>query len=205
VAGTGGVVGTGGVAVTGGVAGTGGVAAIGGLASISGGTGTGGTAATGGLASTSGGTGTGGVSSGGGAVGAGGASSGGVAGSDGSGGQSARTVSYVRDIQPIWDAYCVECHGLQPPKLAAPGSRLALDGKSRFPECNDAPFVVAGQPEQSFLYFKLTRLSEQPLHAACERWMPAAWNGTRDTPLIEIDPDPVTLIRQWILEGAHAD
>jgi hypothetical protein len=128
-----------------------------------------------------------------------------VAGSDGSGGQIARTVSYVRDIQPIWDAYCVRCHGLQTPKLAAPGSRLALDGKSRFPECNPAPFVVAGQPEQSFLYFKLTRLSEQPLDAACERWMPAAWNGTRDTPLVEIDPEAVTLIRQWILEGAHAD
>jgi hypothetical protein len=129
----------------------------------------------------------------------------GAAGSGGSGGQSARTISYVRDIQPIWDAYCVECHGIQSPKLAAPGSRLALEGKSRFPECNPAPFVVAGQPEKSFLYFKLTRLSEQTLDPACERWMPAAWNGTRDTPLVEIDPDAVTLIRQWIQEGAAAD
>ena len=48
-------------------------------------------------------------------------------------------------------------------------------------------------------------MTELSLDAACERWMPADWNATRDTPLVEIDPEAVTLIRQWIVEGAHAD
>jgi hypothetical protein len=67
------------------------------------------------------------------------------------------------------------------------------------------PFVVAGEPEQSFLYFKLTRTSAVTLDKRCERWMPAAWEQSTDVPLIDIDPDAVARVRQWILEGARAD
>jgi len=121
------------------------------------------------------------------------------------GGETSITISYRRDIQPIWNEYCTRCHGIQSPKLEAPDSRNNLDASSRFPECRNAPFVVPGEPDKSFLYFKLTRMTDVPLDPACERWMPADWGGMRDVPLIEIDPDAVARVRQWILEGARAD
>jgi hypothetical protein len=119
-------------------------------------------------------------------------------------GQPAPTISYARDIQPIWDRHCNRCHNFHTPHLTAPGSRQNLDAASWRTCTNDehAPFIVPGHPEQSFLYYKITGTFAAPIIArGCDRLMPADQNG-RDIPLIEVDPDAVERIRTWIAEGA---
>ena len=117
----------------------------------------------------------------------------------------ASTLSYARDIQPIWDEYCSRCHFRPVPALELSAERSWQDlssGVSNWSECG--AFVVPGQPEQSLLYFKLTGMAAPgtEIDPDCARPMPADWEGQGDTPLREIDPAAVERVRAWILAGA---
>ncbi len=118
-------------------------------------------------------------------------------------------VDYRRDVQPIWDQYCNRCHNFFTPHLVAREAGSDLEMRSWY-KCNQgsdhAAFVVPGDPEASFLYYKLT--GEVPerywTEEACNRLMPADFNGG-DTPLIQIDPVAVDTVRRWIEQGAQRD
>jgi hypothetical protein len=125
-------------------------------------------------------------------------------------GPAASPVEYARDVQPIWDRWCVGCHPPQTPLLDVEQSPRWLMGGSRF-ECvrggERARFVVPGDPAASFLMYKITgENAEQFLGSeeGCDRWMPADWFG-EDTPLVEIDPSAVDTIQLWIELGAEFD
>ncbi len=115
-------------------------------------------------------------------------------------------VSYRRDVQPIWDQWCLGCHNFHTPHLGAAESAVDLSGQSWF-KCNQgtehATFIVPGDPVSSFLMYKLT--GDNPNHywdrEACDRLMPADQLG-EDTPLVQLDPGAVETVRLWIEQGA---
>ncbi len=99
------------------------------------------------------------------------------------------TVSFVTDIQPIFDLHCVGCHGLDGNAgldLRAGFSRASLVGVTASEI--DMPRVDPGQPQTSWLYLKLT--------GAQTVGDPMPFGGF---PLPEATLD---LVEQWIVEGA---
>lgn len=119
------------------------------------------------------------------------------------------TISYRRDVQPVWDAWCIGCHNFHTPHLVAAESAADLAGHSWF-NCNQgtdrARFVVPGDPASSFLLYKLTGDNTNGYwdREACDRLMPADQNGV-DVPLIQLDPAAVAKVRLWIEQGAVFD
>jgi hypothetical protein len=99
------------------------------------------------------------------------------------------TVSFVTDIQPIFDLNCVGCHGLD--------GNAGLDLRAGFSHASlvevtatetDMPRVDPGQPLTSWLYLKLT--GAQTVGDP----MPS---GSFPLPAATVD-----LVEQWIVEGA---
>lgn len=119
---------------------------------------------------------------------------------------TAELVHYRRDVQPIWDRWCIGCHNFHTPHLVQTESASDLQGRSWF-KCNQgeehAPFIVPGDPARSFLVYKLT--GDNPDHywdrEACDRLMPADQGG-EDIPLVQLDPDAVETVKRWIEQGA---
>ncbi len=87
------------------------------------------------------------------------------------------TVRYGRDVQPIFDANCVRCHG------GVAGLWLTDYERTILGSIN-GPVVVAGSPEASPLYTYVR-----------DGLMPP------DAP--PLPPEAVERIRRWIEEGAH--
>ena len=117
-----------------------------------------------------------------------------------------QTVSYRDHIQPIWDQWCTRCHNFHTPHLGAAESARDLAGLS-WAKCDGetkARFVVPFEPERSYLLFKLTGENTNNYVAGCGRPMPADQMGVA-RPLVQLDPDAVATIRQWIEEGAEFD
>jgi hypothetical protein len=115
-------------------------------------------------------------------------------------------VSYRRDVQPIWDRWCIGCHDFHEPQLVATMSAQELMGESWW-KCDGetrARFVTPGDPARSYLLYKLTGENTNNYAAECHRPMPANHEG-KDTPLVLLDPEAVATIRQWIEEGASFD
>src|SRR5262245_33732878 len=102
----------------------------------------------------------------------------------------ARTLSYSNDIQPIWDEHCNQCHSERAPLLTRGKSYTALTkGKTqaRCASTGQVPYVVPGEPAQSFLFYKLTgEAAFSVSDAECKRPMPANPKGG-GTPLAQID------------------
>ncbi|MBE0566834.1 MAG: hypothetical protein IH621_12790, partial [Krumholzibacteria bacterium] len=103
------------------------------------------------------------------------------------GGGGPVAVSYAADVQPIWNASCVGCHGgTAGLELAAPGSRAALVGvaSTNWP----GQRVVPGDPDASVLYRKLTG---------------DGGVGDRMPQGGALDAADIETVRRWIAEGAH--
>jgi hypothetical protein len=100
------------------------------------------------------------------------------------------TPSYANDVQPIWTARCVSCHGATNPDgqltLVAGSSLAALD-QNMVGACSGKKRVMAGDPSASGLMDKLTGMT-------CGSRMPEGAN-----PLSAGD---LVLIESWILRGA---
>jgi WD40 repeat protein len=99
----------------------------------------------------------------------------------------AATVSYFRDVRPIFQVHCLGCH--QPAKamgefVMTNFQNLAKGGES------EQPAVVPGKPEESHLLALVT-----PADGKAE--MP------KDKP--PLADDQIKKIRQWIAEGAQDD
>lgn len=102
------------------------------------------------------------------------------------------TVSFVKDVQPLFDVHCVECHGSE-----ANGG-LDLRGPQSYDDLvdveasgYDAVRVLPGQPDASVLYVKVSTDGQfgdrMPLGGPY------------------LDPEETDLLRQWIAQGAQPD
>ena len=89
------------------------------------------------------------------------------------------TVSYSKDIQPLWDQDCISCHkaGATAPDLTSANSYAALTNSSKY--------VVAGNASTSLVY-KLMIGTASPL-------MPP--NG-------KISDSKLAILEKWINAGA---
>ncbi len=106
------------------------------------------------------------------------------------------TVSYVRDVQPIWDARCNGCHNATTPagglSLVGPASRAAMVGVAT--GCNPTlARVRPGDPAGSSLWRKL---ADDP--TKCLNVMPPAVVGG----LKGLAPAEFAKVETWIREGA---
>lgn len=110
-----------------------------------------------------------------------------VAGLVGFGASEARTedkVDFARDIQPILQKSCVECHGPEKAK-----GKLRLDSKeAAFKPGKDGVVIVTGKADTSDLYRRIT------LPAGNDDVMP-----NKGDVLTKVQTD---LIRDWINQGA---
>lgn len=116
----------------------------------------------------------------------------------------ARTVDFAADVQPLFDDHCTSCHqthGYITPTLEEPAE--ILDGATRYCEDGELPFVVPGDPDASFLVYKIGGGGQHdPDGRSCRQLMPSREDGKS---LMDLDPDAVATIRTWIAEGARAD
>lgn len=102
--------------------------------------------------------------------------------------------SYSKDVQPIFDKACVECHGAKKAK-----AKLNLDAAVALKSLVDVPSeqvpgtvrVKPGDPEQSYLWLKLDHRSKEG------DGMPKGMFGAKKLPQAELD-----LIKAWIAGGA---
>src|SRR5262249_15154365 len=101
--------------------------------------------------------------------------------------KSAATVSYFRDVRPIFQANCQGCH--QPAKAMGDYVMTDLAALVKGGESGD-PAIVPGKPDESYLVKQIT-----PDGGKAE--MPKD-----KEPLAE---DLIKKIRQWIAEGATDD
>jgi len=102
-----------------------------------------------------------------------------------------RTPSYASDIQAIWTAKCISCHGASNPDgqltLVAGSSHAALVGPNMIASCNHTERVVPQAPATSGLMDKLTGNS-------CGTRMP---EGAPPLSAAEL-----VMIESWIRRGA---
>jgi hypothetical protein len=101
------------------------------------------------------------------------------------------TPSYASDVQALWTAKCVSCHGGGTPDgqltLEAGSSRAALVDQNMVASCTNAKRVVAGDPGSSGLINKL-------LGTSCGTRMPENASA--------LSAGELALIQSWILRGA---
>ena len=97
-------------------------------------------------------------------------------------------VQFNRDIRPILAENCFLCHG------SDSGSRkagLRLDTEAGFfADRGDGPTIVAGNPEKSPLYQRISAADPE------DRMPPPEAHKT-------LKAEQIALIRRWIVEGAH--
>lgn len=112
----------------------------------------------------------------------------GTAGAPPVSGQGEEQVDYVRDVQPILEAFCYECHGEDRSLREAD---LRLDIKElAFKDLGGFPNIAPGDPDDSELYI---RVSSEFL----EMRMPPYEAGT------QLTEEQIETIRLWILQGAE--
>src|SRR5437870_505745 len=94
-------------------------------------------------------------------------------------------VDFAKDIQPILQKSCMECHGPEKPK-----GKLRLDSReAALKGGKDGVVIVPGQADKSEVYRRIT------LPAANDDVMP-----NKGDPLTKVQTD---LIRDWINQGAE--
>jgi hypothetical protein len=119
-------------------------------------------------------------------------------------------VTFEKDIHPMFEDFCVRCHGDQRPKG---GLQLStLEGVMK--GSKDGKVVVAGQSEKSPLVFAVAEINGKiampPKPRAPRPGAPGAAAGTNAPaapaapahPWKPLTPEQVGLIRAWIDQGA---
>lgn len=112
----------------------------------------------------------------------------GAAGAPPVGSQGEEQVDYARDVQPILEAFCYECHG-EDRSLREADLRLDIK-ESAFKDLGGFPNIAPGDPDDSELYI---RVSSEFL----EMRMPPYEAGT------QLTEEQIETIRLWILQGAE--
>lgn len=108
-------------------------------------------------------------------------------GAEPAGDKPASTVSYFRDLRPIFQTHCLGCH--QPAKPMGGFVMTHFAGLIKGGE-SEQPGIVPGKPDESYL---LSQISPSDGKAEMPKDKP---------PLSETE---ITRIRQWIVEGAKDD
>ena len=99
-------------------------------------------------------------------------------------------IDFTRDIRPIFSNYCFQCHG---PDANQREADLRLDiAESIFSHRDEIPLLVAGEPEQSELYLRISTTDPQ-------QHMPPPDHERQPT------AEQIQLIKEWIAQGAEME
>jgi mono/diheme cytochrome c family protein len=100
-----------------------------------------------------------------------------------------RPIAFEKDIKPIFEKSCIECHGpkRQKSKYRLDDPEIAVKGGS-----SGEAAIIPGTPEKSVLLLQAAGLIE-------EMEMPPIDNRDR---FPELTPEQLGLIRAWIAQGA---
>ncbi|HEY6951653.1 MAG TPA: c-type cytochrome domain-containing protein [Bacteroidota bacterium] len=101
---------------------------------------------------------------------------------------TARAYTYVNDVAPIINAYCIRCHGSNNEN---PSEYVMEDYESIVRGGNHGATIVRGQPDSSMFYYKL--LPEPPFGKQMPR-------GHK-----KIAPELVRVIHDWIAQGVRKE
>jgi hypothetical protein len=100
-------------------------------------------------------------------------------------------VTFAADIQPIFDASCVKCHGGQRAKA---GLHLdTLEGALKGGKNGKDKVIIAGDSAKSDLVKMVSHIGDP------DGWMPPTKNKAGIKPLTD---EQIGLIRAWIDQGA---
>jgi mono/diheme cytochrome c family protein len=101
-------------------------------------------------------------------------------------------VTYDKDIKPIFDKNCIECHGGQ-----KPAHKLSLESLAgAMKPGKEGPYIVAGDLSKSPLLFAVAHVGDP------DDFMPPPKNKKTHKDLLPLTKDQVGLIRAWIEQGA---
>lgn len=106
-------------------------------------------------------------------------------------------VSFSRDVKPILDEHCVECHDGAGEGLAASGFSVR-DYASVMKGTSLGEVVVAGSSLSSTLYLVVAQKTAPEIHMPPQH--PEAWADGRGAPLTD---EQIEIIRAWIDQGAE--
>jgi len=108
---------------------------------------------------------------------------------DGGGSGNQGTVSFAGDLQPIFDAHCLRCHGAGGSGGLDLSAAVAWNDLVGIESSNYSPRqrVVSANPDASVLYLKISG---------------DAGTGSRMPLGRVLDPTVIEMVRVWILEGA---
>ena len=109
--------------------------------------------------------------------------------------QAETTISYAKDIEPIFVKECSKCHGGDNPKKGLDLSKGKGYGELvniKSVEVPDMVRIKAGEPAQSYLWLKVTHTASKG------RGMPRTLFGSK-----KLSPAYLDLIQQWIVQGAN--
>jgi mono/diheme cytochrome c family protein len=116
---------------------------------------------------------------------------------------AADKVDFVKDVQPIFKASCVKCHGLDEAKPdKKPAAKYRLDDKdAAFKGGRSGVAIVAGDSKNSLLFKLLSGPVARPDKDEDEMIspMPKVKRGEKWKAL---PPEQVEVIRKWIDQGA---
>lgn len=99
-----------------------------------------------------------------------------------------KDVTFDKDIKPIFEKSCVDCHGAEKPK-----GKLRLDTLAGTLKGSvDGKVLEPGKSTQSFLVANIAFLGDQ------DDWMPPL----KDKKYPKLTPEEVGLVRAWIDQGA---
>jgi hypothetical protein len=111
--------------------------------------------------------------------------------------RAAGLVSFTREIQPLFNRHCTDCHEGPRPEMGLgldPVRAFGLTVNVASREVRRLRRVQPGDPERSYLYLKLTGA-----HLA------AGGSGTRMPPELTLSAAEIARIRDWIEQGALAN
>ena len=105
------------------------------------------------------------------------------------------TVSFSKDVKPILEERCVECHGGAGEGVAASGFSVR-DYDSVMKGTSLGAVVVAGSSLSSSLYLVVAQKTAPEIHMPPQH--PEAWAEGRGTPLTD---EQIEIFRAWIDQG----
>ena len=99
-----------------------------------------------------------------------------------------KDLTFEKDIKPLFDKSCVECHGAEKPK-----GKLRLDTlEATLKGGVDGKVLEPGKSANSFLVANIAFLGDE------DDWMPPP----KETKYPKLTPEQVGLVRAWIDQGA---
>jgi hypothetical protein len=100
-----------------------------------------------------------------------------------------KDLTFEKDIKPLFEKSCIECHGAVKPK-----GKLRLDTlEGTLKGSVDGKVLEPGKSEKSFLVANIAYLGDE------DDWMPPP----KDKKFPKFTPEEVGIVRAWIDQGAR--